>query len=153
MMHCSRREYDWADAENLKAITMQGLWVTDAILRGEKTAENRRFAMRTGWYALHVAKSQKSIKEKDRNLIRDIPPGRIVGVIYVDGIVPENEKADNKWADVGKKSNIVRHALRLPNPILASGRQTLWKVASQNGPEVAQKLIEFIVDNTQKLRN
>lgn len=119
---------------DMRAITMKGALISEAILRGYKTVENRTWVIKPGWYALHTG-SGKIEAPTLLNITQNwpqgvsipinLPTGVIVGFIYIDSSTRITEPSG--WA-TGPVLNHITKVIRLPDPIKAKGQLGLWKL-------------------------
>lgn len=117
----------------MRAITLRGALLSEAILLGQKRVENRTWSIKPGWYALHTGAGKitpETLSVVMANWVGPIPDNlptsAIVGfVLFGVSIRPDSFSG---W-ETGPVLNPILKALRLPEPILnVKGQLGLWNV-------------------------
>ena len=108
------------------AITLKGSTLTDLILKGEKPVENRSFAIKPGWVALHNNADYSDLRTS------------LVGVARFAHAVPARlvrEPVRAKYADhvQGPMCNVIAEVQRLKEPIPSvRGALSVWKLKDED---------------------
>ena len=117
----------------MKALTLRGPLLSEAILQGQKRVENRTWSIPPGWYALHTGSGTikpEVLKHVLANWVGpvpvDLPTSAIVGFVLMG--VSTRPETFSGW-ETGPVLNPILRALRLPRPILGvKGQLGLWNV-------------------------
>ena len=140
---------------DIKCITMKGGLISEAILRGYKKVENRKWVIKPGWYALHTGSGK--IEEPTRIVITqnwpagipiptDLPKAAIVGLIHIGSSTVMTEP--NGW-ETGPILNHIIDTIRLEEPIYnVKGNLGLWYARNVISPDelkiLQSKLINWL---------
>ena len=139
---------------DIKCITMKGGLISEAILRGYKKVENRKWVIKPGWYALHTGSGK--IEKPTRIVITqnwpagipipsdsELPKAAIVGLIRIGSSTVMTEP--NGW-ETGPILNHIIDTIRLETPIYnVKGNLGLWyahKVISPNDLKILQSIAD-----------
>ena len=141
----------------LSGITIKGTLVSESILSGYKTVENRTWSIKPGWYVLHTGNG-KIDKDVYKNILRNwpknipipneklLPKKAIVGLLLFGNsfIINKKNPIYSNW-DFGPVINPILNYIRLDKPIHnIKGQLKLWnvsKVISQNDYNMLLSLI------------
>ena len=135
-------------------ITLRGAQLTHAILLGHKKVENRHFAMKPGWYALHTG-AKASAHESQHALLAAITPrlpdemalphSSIVGAIRISHALTLEQCAHAEpWA-FGPVVNVIDQYITLERPIPHRGALSVWRVGSEVVEELRSQLLQGTV--------
>ena len=123
-------------SEVTHALTLRGGQLTWAITQGIKVIENRTFAIKPGWIALHTGEKHESV-ESQRMLLAgllDVPPeaelphSAIVGAIHISHHLTLEQSRSDPWA-FGKVCNVIDARVCIDHPVPHKGSLDLWPIA------------------------
>lgn len=137
------------------AFTLRGAQLTYAVLNGHKRVENRHFALKPGWYALHTGAKTSSHKSQE-SLLRSVPDmapelslphSAVVGAVCVSHALRIEQCASEPWA-FGPFVNVLSAFCRLETPVLHAGALSVWSLSSEAISAVRMQLAHAtIIEN------
>ena len=106
------------------------------ILNGVKRIENRNFAMRPGWYAVHVSQKARVTKEREASLhgmhaampaAATVRCGCIHGLCYVRGVIDAAAAREDPWYDAAyTRANEITAYMSFEQQVAARGNLGTW---------------------------